>query len=237
MTCLRTEICLLNKYSAAANIAFIESKYHIAFNIMNEKELIAKIISGEEQAFRELYRVYGNKIYNTCLGMLQQTEEAEDATQEVFIEVFRSIAAFKGQSSLQTWLYRIAISKCLDVQKKKKAAKRFAFVKSLWGAENELEADKAHFDHPGVLLENKEHARVLFLAISQLPKKQQTAFTLNKMEGLTYAEIAEVMQTTTSAVESLLFRANENLRHSLSDYYKNNIQGGASYLLSLLLIF
>ncbi|MCE2786788.1 MAG: RNA polymerase sigma factor [Bacteroidota bacterium] len=203
---------------------------------MDEKELIAKIISGEEQAFRELYRVFADKVYNTCLGMLQQTEEAEDATQEVFIEVFRSASTFKGLSSLQTWLYRIAVNKCLDIQKKKKASKRFAFIKSIWGAEEDLQVDQPHFDHPGVLLENKEHAKVLFAAIKQLPEKQQAAFTLNKLEGLSYSETADVMQTTTAAVESLIFRANENLRHSLSEYYKDNISGGASSLQAFLLI-
>ena len=202
---------------------------------MNEKELIEQIVAGEEQAFRELYSTFSDKIYNTCLGMLQQTDEAEDATQEVFIEVFRSASSFKGLSSLQTWLYRIAVNKCLDIQKKKKASKRFAFIKSIWGAEQDLQIDQPHFDHPGVLLENKEHAKVLFAAIKQLPQKQQAAFTLSKLEGLSYAEIAEVMQTTTAAVESLLFRANENLRHSLSVYYKDNFTGGASSLRTFLL--
>lgn len=128
------------------------------------------------------------------------------------------------------------MNKCLDIQKKKKASKRFAFIKSIWGAEEDLQVDQPHFDHPGVLLENKEHAKVLFAAIKQLPEKQQAAFTLNKLEGLSYSETADVMQTTTAAVESLIFRANENLRHSLSEYYKDNISGGASSLQAFLLI-
>jgi RNA polymerase sigma-70 factor (ECF subfamily) len=75
------------------------------------------------------------------------------------------------------------------------------------------------FHHPGVKLDNKERATVLFKAISSLPENQKAAYTLHKLEGLSYREISEVLHTTVPAVESLMSRANANLRKKLEDYY------------------
>ena len=86
--------------------------------------------------------------------------------------------------------------------------------------ENKTEA--IHFYHPGVQLENKERSAILFNAIDQLPDKQKTAFVLSKIEELSYLEIAEIMQLSVSSVESLLFRAKQNLRKLLANYYEKN---------------
>jgi RNA polymerase sigma-70 factor (ECF subfamily) len=191
---------------------------------LEDQHLIALIINKDQQAFKTLVELYSNRVYNTILGFVQHNEDAEDLAQEVFIEVYQSIHKFKGESKLYTWIYRIAVTKSLDHLKSKKRKKRFAFLQSIFGNEGtELITDKPHFDHPGVLLENKEHAKVLFYAISKLPENQQTAFTLSKVESLSYQEIAEVMQLSISSVESLLFRAKQNLQKLLKDYYENNL--------------
>ena len=191
---------------------------------MDELELILLIQKKDENAFRYLVETYNDKVFNTVLSFVQQAEDAEDICQEVFIEVYQSIDKFKNESKIYTWIYRIAVSKSLDHLKSKKRKKRFAFLQSLFGDEGiSLAADKPHFDHPGVQLENKEHSKVLFYAISKLPEKQQTAFTLTKVEGLSYAEVSEIMQVSVSSVESLLFRANQNLRTLLENYYQKNL--------------
>ncbi len=161
-------------------------------------------------------------VYNTALGILQNTDDAEDLAQEVFIQVFHSVKEFKGDCKLSTWLYRITLTKSLDFLRAKKRKKRFGFMQNLFGAEsNEPLVEQVTFVHPGVQLENKERAAVLFGAIDKLPENQKTAFTLNKVEGLSYQEIAEVMQLSVSSIESLLFRAKANLQKYLGDYYKN----------------
>jgi RNA polymerase sigma factor (sigma-70 family) len=159
-------------------------------------------------------------VYNTVLGVVQQPEEAEDVTQEVFIQVFESIGQFKGDSKLSTWLYRIAVTKSLDHLRKKKRKKRFAFLQSLFGVNEEEVRQDPDFHHPGVALENKEKAAVLFKAIDKLPENQKAAFTLHKLEGLSYQEVAEVLETSVSSVESLMHRAKGNLRKLLEDYYQ-----------------
>ena len=208
----------------------------IIASMLTDKELIEAIMGGDETAFKTLYTMYSNMVYNTALSILQQQTEAEDITQDVFIEIHKSIIKFKQDASLKTWIYRITVTKCYDCLKKQQTKKRFAQLTALFSGENKLLHDKPHFEHPGVALENKEHAAVLFSAISKLPIKQQTVFTLSKIEGLSYQEIAEVMNTTVSSVESLLFRANKNLKRSLSDYYKNNLADSASISALRLLI-
>lgn len=204
--------------------------------MLKDKELIEAILGGSETAFKTLYTIYSNMVYNTALSILQHQVEAEDITQDVFIEIHKSIKNFKQDASLKTWIYRITVTKCYDCLKKQKTQKRFAQLTSLFSGENKLLHDKPHFEHPGVTLENKEHSAVLFLAINKLPIKQQTVFTLSKIEGLSYQEIAEVMNTSVSSIESLLFRANKNLKSTLSEYYKNNLADSASISALLLLI-
>jgi RNA polymerase sigma-70 factor (ECF subfamily) len=168
-----------------------------------------------------IYNHYNKRVYNTVLSYVQNAEDAEEITQDVFLEVYRSSENFKGDSSLSTWMYRIAINKCLDFIKFKNRKKRFAFISQLFDTQSgELIHDKADFFHPGVKIENKEKAAILFKAIHNLPQNQKNAFILSQLEGLSYSEISEVMQNTIPSVESLLFRAKENLRKQLGKWYK-----------------
>lgn len=189
---------------------------------MNELELIQQLRAGDEQAFKSLVTNYQDLVYNTALGIVQNSEDAEDVAQEVFIQVFRSIDQFKGDARLSTWIYRITTTKALDHIRSRKRKKRFAFITSLFGANDELVHDPVDFQHPGVALDRKEQAALIFQMINQLPDNQKVAFTLHKMEELSYQEIADVMELSVSAVESLLFRARQNLRKLLEKHYQQN---------------
>jgi len=188
--------------------------------LIDEKELIAQLKEKDREAFRTIVETWQDMVYNTALGLLQNAEDAEDTAQEVFMQVYESINSFKGESKFSTWLYRITVSKSLDHIRKKKRKKRFAFIQSLYGKNDELTIDPPDFFHPGVSLENKENAAVLFKAIEKLPEKQKTAFVLNKIEGVSYREIGEIMKLSDSAVDALLQRAKKTLQLNLKDYYK-----------------
>jgi RNA polymerase sigma factor (sigma-70 family) len=193
---------------------------------MLPEELLQKVISGDRQAFGQLYEQFKSKVYNTCLAYLQQENDAEEATQDIFVEVFHAAETFRGTASVSTWIYRIAINKCLDRLRYKNRQKRFAFISSLFNIETgALMYDSPVFDHPGVKLENKEKAAVLFKAIKELTENQQTAFILKHVEGLTQKEIAAIMNIGEKAVESQLSRAKDNLRKILSDFYDNDRRG------------
>jgi RNA polymerase sigma factor (sigma-70 family) len=189
---------------------------------LNELELIQQLRAGDELAFKSLVENYQDLVYNTALGVVQNSEDAEDVAQEVFIQVYRSIDQFKGDARLSTWIYRITTTKALDHIRSRKRKKRFAFITSLFGPNDELVHDPVDFQHPGVELDRKEQAALLFRMIAQLPENQKVAFTLHKTEELSYQEIADVMQLSVSAVESLLFRARQNLRKLLEKYYQQN---------------
>ena len=188
---------------------------------MEENLLIEELINSDQRAFSELVEQYKDKVFNTCLGLLHNLNDAEDVTQEVFVEIFLSIKNFKSQSKLSTWIYRISISKALDLIRRNKRKKRFAVIINLFGHEGNLEHDPPDFVHPGVQAENRELSIILFNAIEKLPESQKISFTLNKIEGLSYDEIAEIMNISKSAVESLLFRAKQKLKILLTDYYKD----------------
>lgn len=186
---------------------------------MNESELIALLKKKDRKAFKEIVETWQDMVFNTAIGFLQNAEDAEDTAQEVFVQVFESVTSFKEESKLSTWIYRITVSKCLDHLRKKKRKKRFAFLQSLYGKNDNLLFDPADFFHPGVKAENKENAAVLFKAIEKLPVNQKTAFVLNKVENLSYREIGDIMNSSESAVDSLLQRAKKNLQTTLKEYY------------------
>jgi RNA polymerase sigma-70 factor (ECF subfamily) len=187
-----------------------------------EAELIDRLRKGDESAFRQVVESRKDLVYNTVLGLLQHPEDAEDVAQDVFIKMYESIHQFKGESAFSTWLYRIAVTKALEWIRSRKRKKRFAFITGLLGDNNELRHDPPDFHHPGVQLDNKERAARLFKSIAQLPDNQRVAFTLHKVEGIPYLEIAAIMELSVSAIESLIHRAKKNLRKDLEDYYMKN---------------
>ncbi len=188
-------------------------------NTEHEK-LIQKIKAGDAGAFEELFNLYKDRVFNTSLGYMQNKEDAEEVTQDVFVEVYRSIDKFKGKSGIGTWIYRIAVNKSLDMIKHRKRKKRFAFFTSLFDSESgELIHQQVEFNHPGVEAESKERTKYLFEAINRLPEDQRTAFILTEIEGLSHSEAGKIMNRTAKAIESLLRRAKERLKIILSDIY------------------
>ena len=156
-------------------------------------------------------------VYNLALSFLQNTEDAEDITQEVFIEVYNSFYKFNGNSTISTWIYRITVNKALDFIRKKKRKKRFSIINRLFATkEFDVESNQiAHFDHPGVLMEQKENARLVFKLIDELKENQKTAFILFHLEDLRQKQIAEIMGISTKAVELLVRRAKLKLKEKL----------------------
>jgi RNA polymerase sigma-70 factor (ECF subfamily) len=189
--------------------------------LTSETELIEQLKKGDEAAFRSIVEQWQDMVYNTILGIVQNETEAEDLAQDVFIKVFEKISSFKGDSKFSTWLYRIATTTALDHLRSKKRKKRFGFLQSISGDGGES-VQVPDFHHPGVNLDNKERAAVLFKAIEALPENQKAAYTLHKLEGLSYRDVSEVLNTTVSAVESLMSRANQNLRKELETYYNRH---------------
>ena len=170
--------------------------------------------------FEKLYHEFKTLVFNVALNYLQNVEDAEEITQDVFLKVHNSLENFNQKSSHKTWIYRITINQCLDYIKQKNSQKRFfIFGKK---SQNEQEyLNTATFEHPGILMENKEEAAILFEVINTLTENQKTAFLLSKLDGLSNPDISEIMQLSISSVESLVFRAKVALQDKLSDKFNN----------------
>ena len=165
--------------------------------------------------FQKIYSAYSKMVYTVALHYLQHIEEAEEITQDVFVQVYHSMDQFREDAAIKTWIYRITINKCIDFIKHKSSIKRrFIFGKKTDDAT--VVKNISNFEHPGILLENKENAEILFSVIHTLPENQKTAFLLSKVEHLSNPEISAIMEISVSAVESLVFRAKSSLQEKLS---------------------
>lgn len=151
-------------------------------------------------------------VYNLSLHFVQNILVAEEITQDVFISVYQSLNQFRKDAEISTWIYRITINKCKDHIKATNRKKRYAQVTSLFfkGTLN-IAHDIPEFNHPGVLLENKDELEQIFAHINSLPENQKTAIILHKIDLKSQAEIAKILDINIKAVESLIHRAKVNL--------------------------
>lgn len=191
---------------------------------MDDYELIRKLQDGDNTAFKTIVETYQDKVLNTCYRFLYHKEDAEDIAQEVFVEVYQSIASFRREAKLATWIYRIAVNKSLDFLRKKKRKKRAAVIKSLFDLESGgREMPLPNDNDPADKIEQEERLGILQEAISKLPENQRIAFTLSKCEGLGNNEIADIIGKSVSSIESLVHRAKKKLRGLLYKYFEQDL--------------
>ncbi|HVP06207.1 MAG TPA: sigma-70 family RNA polymerase sigma factor [Candidatus Acidoferrum sp.] len=193
-------------------------------NSTHDDQLIRELREGREDAFRQVVAQHQQRVINICYRFVLDRAEAEDLAQETFIEIHRSIESFRGQSSLTTWIYRIAVTKSLDFIRKQGRAKRGGGLSAI------LRLDHMKVDLPAPasvgpdrMLAEQERKGVLGQALNTLPEKQRIAFVLSKYDGISYQEIAEVLKTSLSSVESLIHRARNNLQKQLRSYYEKTM--------------
>ena len=176
----------------------------------------------QEDDFSTIVAEHQDMVLNTCYRFVLNREDAEDIAQEVFLEAYRSLDSFRQESKLSTWLYRIAVTKSLDHLRKKKRKKRFSSLKRVMGFNDPAEelALPSSIETPAEVLSGSERTEILQSALDSLPDNQKTAFLLSKYDGYSNQEIADVMQTTVSAVESLVHKAKKNLQKKLEKHYR-----------------
>lgn len=181
---------------------------------------VVELKKGNQSSFKQLVESHKNKVINTCYGFVHNRSDAEDVAQDVFIEVYESVKYFNEDSSISTWIYRIAVNKSLDFIRRSKRKKRWAELTRInLDQKNETDHWFADEGNPHLTLENNERIKILNSAVDTLPQNQKTAFTLHKYEDLSYKEVAEILNTSVSSVESLMHRAKINLQQKLSKYY------------------
>lgn len=165
-----------------------------------------------------LYTEHSKMVFNLALQYVQNIEDAEEITQDVFLSIHKSLEKFNQEAELSTWIYRITINKSLDFIKAKKRVKRFGiFTNLFFENSNEDRFEEKEFNHPGILLEQKEATETIFKAINSLNDNQKTVIILSKIEQKSQKEIAEIIELNVKAVESLITRAKINLLKILNE--------------------
>ncbi len=179
---------------------------------MNEKELIARLQARDEAAFEELIRQYEKKVYSLCARMCGNAEDAEEATQDAFLALWRGIYRFRQESSLSTWIYRLASNACIDLMRRKKKG---AGSVSLDDEELFVDAvDPAPQPHEEA--ERRETQRLLQEGLLSLPAEYRSILLLREIEGLSYSEISAALDLELGTVKSRISRGRTLLRNFLS---------------------
>ncbi len=180
-----------------------------------ERALVQRAKNGDQAAFAQLVTAYEGKIYNLALRYLGNQEDAMDASQEVFLRMFRFLDGFQEDSTFSTWLYRIGVNVCKDLlsRRTKRAEQPLEFPdEEEYSRPVDIPDDR--YD-PEQIIQKTELRQTLSDAISQLPEPQREMIILRDIHGLSYEEIAEALYLESGTVKSRLFRARENLRKKL----------------------
>ena len=190
---------------------------------MNET-IIANATTGDTQAFRQIVETHQDMVVRTCYAFVHNDNDAQDIAQEVFVNVYLSLKNFKGQSSLSTWIYRIAVNaslKHIRDNRKHSILHRLDAIFDFTKAREPI-----HLPHdptnPELILTDQQRADAVHSAIDALAENQRTAFVLTQYDELSYQQVADIMNISTSAVDSLIHRAKSNLQKKLKDFYKKH---------------
>ena len=181
--------------------------------MISDEQLVRQTVSGDVESFNRLVERYHGMVFNLAYRMLGDSGEAEDATQESFLEGFKSVKGFQFQSTFKTWLYRVSINTCQQYIRKAESRQRILF------SYTEGVADSQRTDsgpvRPDQHLLKTEREQIVQLAINDLPPKQRAVVTLFYMEHLKYREIAEILDCSEGTVASRLNTAISNLKTTL----------------------
>jgi RNA polymerase sigma-70 factor (ECF subfamily) len=186
-----------------------------------DADLMLRVRDGDEKAFAKLVERYQDRVLGLAYRYLAERGSAEDLAQEAFLRVYRAKERYEPTAKFSTWLYRIVVNLCLNEirYRKGRPAMSLAVVTETSSNLNVDLADKSE-PEPGKTLEDEELSIRIREIISGLPESQRIAILLNKFEGLSYQEVAEAMDTTVTAVKSLLTRARVNIKERLVPYLK-----------------
>lgn len=184
---------------------------------LDDRALVERAQSGDRAAFRLLVERYQRKVFAIALGVVRNSDDAMDIVQETFIRVHRNLDQFRGSSSFYTWMYRIVINLGIDQLRRTKKAPGVEYDDAMLH-EDDGPAEffgATYGENPLQHLERSELRTRIQHALEQLSPTHRTAIILREVEGLSYDEMAEVMQCSQGTVMSRLFHARKNLQQAL----------------------
>ncbi|MBR5153039.1 MAG: sigma-70 family RNA polymerase sigma factor [Clostridia bacterium] len=184
----------------------------------HEHELVLRAKEGDVSAFETLIEEYQKRIFAIAYRMILNPDDAADLTQEVIVKIFKNLDKFQGNSKFSTWVYRIATNTCLDELKKTKNKNTYSLDKEIETEEGSLIGelpDKG--PTPEQAAEKKAVQNAVRIAIGRLNPEHKKVIVLRDLQGLSYEEIAEIVDCSVGTVKSRISRARENLKKILSE--------------------
>ncbi|WP_291855888.1 RNA polymerase sigma factor [Marinilabilia sp.] len=174
-----------------------------------DSDLVQQAQDGQTEAFSVLVDRYRQKVFQTCMGFLHNTDDAEDLTQEIFVKAWNALKSFDGRAAFSTWLYRIAVNKAINQTRRNK-------LRSFTGINDEVtDSGFADDDAESKLLRSEQRAQIKS-AVNRLKSNQKKAFVLFYYQELSLIEVAEILEMSPKATESLIFRSRKKLQKLLS---------------------
>ena len=183
-----------------------------------DRALIETVLKGDATAYRGLVERYEQRIYNVVYGMVRNQEDARDLAQDTFIKAYNNLHRFRLESSFYTWLYRIAMNVCIDFHRRRKLRRTEEFDEGIAARGSDGTIDPMHRKlDPGKDLERKQLREKIMAAMDELPEDQKQIIVLREIDGMSYKEIAEVLDIPEGTVMSRLFYARKKLQAALKD--------------------
>jgi RNA polymerase sigma-70 factor (ECF subfamily) len=178
-----------------------------------DQEIVARVRNGDREAFAKLVLKYQSRVFTLAMRILDNRSEAEDIAQDIFVKVFQSLHDFRGASRFSTWLYRIAVNHCLNhIRRRTRQQQTFVVT------ESEEWMQESSGSNPQKTLEQKERWALVQAKLQLLSPEHRTIVLLRDFEGLSYEEIADVLQLESGTVKSRLHRARMELKALLEPY-------------------
>jgi len=185
---------------------------------IDDLEIIDKIRLGDRNAFASLVLKYEVKVRGYCYNILLNSQDAEDAAQEIFIKAFRSLDSFRGDSAFRTWLYRISLNHCRDFLRKKKRKPTQSLDNLIEEQGDKIQALLTSSSSAEKSVENRQLINKLF---ASLPEQYQEVLVLREVQGCSYQEISDVLDCSLDAVKARIRRARVEIishcRHLLAE--------------------
>ncbi len=182
-------------------------------NAPPDQTLIDQCLAGRREAFGQLVERYQHRLYHGLLHALGSAEDAQDIAQEAFVSAFEKLSSFKGEAAFYSWLFRIALNASISARRK---TRRMSVSVELRREESGLEpSDDSPSNEPSYAMDVSDRQRLVRQALSEMSEEFRTALVLKEMDGMSYEEIAEVVDVPLGTVRSRIHRARLELRAKL----------------------
>lgn len=191
----------------------------------DDHELVELAQKGDRDAFRQLVEKYQRRVYSISYGMLKNADDSMDVSQEVFVKVYRYLEKFNFQSTFYTWLYRITVNMCIDHIRKNKRVKNVEYDDGISREDGDEHTLPSRLGlNPDKVYGRKELREKMLEALDALGEKHRTILILREVDGLSYEEIADVLNISKGTVMSRLFHARRNFQEAIGDYVQGDLE-------------